>query len=581
LASIVLLFIVLTPVVSANDRVIINSGNWIDVYSGMLYAQHSGKQSNFLTSTRHSTIIANSLPASTQSIEIISSRTSPFITGYTSVLNSRGFNDVEELRSTNANLELLSRLPNINKFIIVDSTYGYNAVSVAPLAVIGDYYVIFANANNINQVMNALNSRTVSEVIIYGQTAREVRSALEEFDPTIINTGDRFDNNIQIVERFQQIYRSINGEPRKQAILTNGEFLEASIFTGADPVLFIGFANVPTQVQAYIDRSDLEVGTLVGNELIGTATFIRRQTGLSVFVKFGQGARTPTGAISQVEDLDRFPIPRFDLDLRIVAAQINTATNTLEVTYQNNAPVATYFRNILLRLTIDGTSSIIPDEIPNTFIDGNSFKTMVYPLIDGDGQPINPSGSDKELEINTIYGESPRSLEQTLQYTLKVEEIRVSDESNIEIVDLVFHNRRQGFLIDVRNIAEVDTYVLLELVELEVDGEILTFSSETPTRIRPGRTSTIYVQTTLEEEDVVNNQNIRVRAYYGERENSLIKIKEAVFEFKYAGFDFTYFILVILIILLILLIAYRKKCRHCGYKNPAVRKTCKKCHRKL
>ena len=569
------------PGALANERVIINSGNWVDVYSGMLYARLDGQQSNFLTSTRHATIIANSLPSSTTSIEVLSSRNQPFITGYTSVLANAGFNDVRELAPANLNIALLDELPGITRYIIIDSTYGYNAVSVAPFAVLANYYVIFANSNNINQVANVLADRQVTDIIIYGHTDREVRTALQEYNPTIINTGDRFDNNIEIVERYQQIHRQIHGEPRKQAILTNGEFLESSMFTGADPVLFIGFANVPAQVQQYIERSDLEVGTLVGNELIGTATFIRRQTGLSVFVKFGQGARTPQGAISQVEDLDRFPIPRFDLDLSIVAAVINTATNSLEVTYQNNAPIATYFRNILLRLMIDDTSTIIPDETASTFIDGNSFKTMVYPLRDFDGNPINIQGETRELEVNTIYGESPRSLEQSLEYIIQVEEVSVSDESDIDIVELVYNSRREGFYVDIKNTADVDTFVVVELIDLDVAGEILSFSSETPVRIRPGRTTSIYIQTTLTEDDEVNNQNIRVRAYYGERENSLIKIKEAVFEFKYQAADFTYYILITLIIVIILLFFYRKKCENCGYKNPAIRKTCKKCKHKL
>ncbi len=81
-----------------------------------------------------------------------------------------------------------------------------------------------------------------------------------------------------------------------------------------------------------------------------------------LFVKFGQGSRTPQNTISQVEDLDRFPIPRYGLNLDIVAASLNTATNNLEITYQNKAPVATYFREISLVLNDDDASYTMPSE---------------------------------------------------------------------------------------------------------------------------------------------------------------------------------------------------------------------------
>ena len=568
--------------VSASQQVIVNSGDWREVYSGLLYAQLEGKQGHFLTSTRHARLILGGIPRSSESVEVFSSNANPFIANYEGILVSEGYQNVDETTIRNGNLELLDLLPDISRFIIVDDSYGYNAISVAPLAALGNYYVLFSNRNNVNQIVNTLNDRTVDELIIYGHVDRNLRSALEQFDPEIINTGDRFDNNIQIVEKYQELYTQINGHPRRQAILTNGEFIEISIMNGADPVLFIGFANVPDHVRDYVSRSDLEVGTLIGNELIGTATFIRRQTGLSVFVKFGQGARVPEGAIAQVEDLDRFPIPRFELELGIVVAVVNTATDSLEVTYRNFAPIATYFRPISMRVT-DGQSSStvsIQDTEP-VFIDRNDFKTVIYPLVDGDGERIDLTGENKELEMSVIYGESPRALEQTLEITVPLSEVSVIDGAEIEIVDVSFNARTSTFLIDVRNIGNVDAYSTAEIHDLIVDGESLIFGTDQILRLSPGRTGTISVETTMEEEDVPFNEQIRVKVLYGERENSLIKIREGLFDFKYAQANFMVFVLIILIILLLLLFFLKKKCKQCKTKNPYFRKRCKHCRHKL
>ena len=580
---ILLIFLIITlPFVDASQQVLINSADWRDVYSGMLYARLDGKSGHFLTSTRHGNIILASVPKNAESVDIISSRTNPFVANYQAILLSEGYQNVQEFRVRNGNIEILDLLPDIDKFIIVDDAYGYNAISVAPLAALGRYYVLFSNRNNNNQIINAISDRNVRELIIYGQVDRSLRTALSEYNPRIINTGDRFDNNIEIVELYQETYRAIHGQPRRQAILTNGEFIEVSIMNGADPVVFIGFANVPEQIRSYISSSDLEVGTLIGNELIGSATFIRRQTGLSVFVKFGQGARVPEGAIAQVEDLDRFPIPRFELNLAIAAAVVNTATNSLEVTYRNFAPIATYFLPISMRVT-DGQSSSIVDIQDNTptFIDGNDFKTVIYPLVDGDGERIDLVGNDKSLELSLIYGESPRALEQTLETVVPLTDVHIIDGAEIEIIDVSFNPRTSTFLIEVRNIGDVDAYATAEIHDLIVDGETLIFGTDQIINLRPGRSGTITVETTMTEEDVPFNEKIRVKVLYGERENSLTKVREGVFDFKYTTVDFTIYILIILIILLLLLIFLTKKCKHCKKKNPRFRKHCKHCKHKL
>ncbi len=572
----------LTAPALAAEQVIINSADWRDAYSGMLYARLEGKQGQFLTSERHARIILPSIPTTSESIEVFSSRNNPFIVGYQALLESEGYQNVEELRMGSGNLEILELLPDIDKFIIVDDSYGYNAISVAPLAALGRYYVLFSNRNNINQIVNTLQDRNVRELIIYGQTERNLREALEEYNPEIINTGDRFENNIEIVERYQEVYRSIHGQPRRQAILTNGEFIETSIMNGADPVLFIGFANVPEHVREYIDSSDLEVGTLIGNELIGTATFIRRQTGLSVFVKFGQGARVPQGAIAQVEDLDRFPIPRYELSLEIAAAMVNTATNNLEVTYRNLAPIATYFRPLSIRVTDDQQSTLVDIvDLTPTFIDRNDYKTMIYPLVDGDGDRIDLLGDEKTLDMTVIYGESPRSLEQEMQASLRLEEVSIIDGAEIEIIDVSFIQRTSTFLVKVRNVGNVDAYATAEIHDLIIDGDTYIFGTDEVVRVRPGRTATLGVETTMEEEDIPNNEQVRVKVLYGERENALIKIKEGIFPFKFAAPNIMLYVLIILIILLLILFFLNKKCRHCNAKNPIIRKTCRKCRQRM
>jgi archaellum component FlaF (FlaF/FlaG flagellin family) len=556
---------------AAPDHIISNSADWKDVYSTTIYANLQGVAADFLTSTRHSTMLLYSIPTSKKEIEVISSEDNPFVIGYKSIIEAKGYETVNEFTYDDVNLELAERLDDITKFIIIDYSYGYNSISVAPYAVLDNYYVLFADERNINRVMNFLDDRTVDDIIIYGQVDREVKDALTPYDPEIINTGDRFDNNIEIVKKYQQRYEELQGNVNKQTLLSNGEFIEASLVDGVNPVVFIGFSNVPDQVREYIQSSDLEVGILVGNELIGTATFVRRQTGLSVFVKFARGSRVPTGGISPVEDLDRFPIPRYSLDLSIYSLQYNQATEELEVTHKNNVDIATYYKSTIT-INDGGELKVVGDE-DALFVGPSDFKSVSYEVtLNSD----NISGS-----VYTIYGESPRSLEKVVEGTFTIEIVSVMDEAEINITGVVYDKARGRFLITIKNVGEVDAYVQAEVIELWINGEYITINSDEVIKLEPGESKDIAIDADLTDEDIERNDIVKVRAYYGERETALIKSKYAEYEFKTKGVNLTIYVLVLVVIILLIIFFVRRKCKHCKYKNPIIRRTCKRCGQKL
>jgi len=275
-----LIFLMIVSAVSA-EQIIVNSEDWRDVYSGMLYGSLTGTPTSFLVSAKHSTLILNAIPR-TEPITAFSSDNAPFIVGYRGILESRGY-EAEEIVQENFNLYLAEQLEEVTSFVIIDDSYGYNAVSVAPYAAVSNSFVLFADRDNIRDVEDFLAGRTVDSLLLYGYVDRQVREALAEYNPEIINEeGDRFANNIEIVKKYKEV------KGAQQVLLTNGEFIEKEIMSGAEPVIFIGANNVPDQTREYIQGSDIEIGVLVGNELVGTATYIRRQVGISVFVKFAR-----------------------------------------------------------------------------------------------------------------------------------------------------------------------------------------------------------------------------------------------------------------------------------------------------
>jgi len=540
-------------------RVISNSEDWKDVYSVMLFSSLNGYTGSFLVSEKHSTIILGNIPKDTH-LWVVSSQRTPYILGYKSLIESKGYT-VEEFIYSNVNLELGKQLDKVTNFVILDDSYGYNSISVAPYATASKSWVLFADRNNIDDIVDFLNSRTVDSLLIYGHVDREVTDGLSIFDPETINhDGDRFLNNLDIVDRYRKIADA------KQVILTNGEFIEREIMSGVEPVVFIGSGNVPDNVRQYIQDSNIEVGVLIGNELVSSATFIRRQIGISVFVKFAQGARQPGAPISQVEALDMFYLPTYNLNLDLDSAKYNKATNQLEITLRNTVEQGIYFKGTHSIDAADGTNQRVGD-IDTVFIEANSLKTMVYDI-----EPL-PEGQSF-VDIYIVYGESRNALERVIQGKLPIEEISVLDNCDISLNSLMYNKNAKVFYIDTENKGEVPCFVNEEIIDIRIGGEKQNLGQEGVESIDVGESKKIKIIADLSDSDIEDNSKVNVRAHYGERKNALVKVKEQEFDmmlttliFGMTPSDLFFYSLLLVIIFLITLIIYkrRKKAKQYGF----------------
>src|SRR3989344_6423817 len=159
--------------------------------------------------------------------------------------------------------------------------------------------------------------------------------------------------------------------------------------------------------------------------------------GISVFVKFAQGARNPQGAISQVEALDMYYLPTYNLNLEIMSVKYNRATNKLEVTLKNTEPQAVYAVGTYSLTAADGTKITVGDVGAN-FIDANEVKTFTY-----DAQELPEGGISADIFI--IYGESQGSLEKEIRKTIDVESVRILDECEIQVNSVSYNKRNKNF----------------------------------------------------------------------------------------------------------------------------------------
>lgn len=170
----VIYFLLLLQSVFAQDftHVISNSENWKDVYSAIHYANLKGAGSDFLVSTVHGNLILNNLNKQNK-IRVITSKKTPYVFNYPDMIKAKGFADADEITVDEANLELISELEDINNFIVVGDSYGYNVVAVAPYAVLTKSWVFLANRLNIYDI-DAILSKKHWKIIIYGYVDRKL-----------------------------------------------------------------------------------------------------------------------------------------------------------------------------------------------------------------------------------------------------------------------------------------------------------------------------------------------------------------------------------------------------------------------
>jgi len=536
------LLISITSLISAEEftNIISNSENWQDVYSIMHYANLKNVEGDFITSTEHGTVILNRINKENR-IKVITSKDNPYLFNYKETIESQGFQGVEEITVEDANLELINDLPEIQNFIIVGDSFGYNAIAIIPYAILTNSWVFLANRLNAQEIDFILSERNVKKVLIYGYVDREVRDAIEKYNPEIIDNEDRFQDNIEIVEKFLAI------QPTKQALLTNGEFIEKELMEGKEPIIFTGKENVPDQIRDYLKDSTIEIGVLIGNDLINTATNIHRSTGIYVMVKFAQGTKSQQSEISAVESLDLFPLPTPTMNLELHSVKYNKINSQLEVTYKSSSNIPIYFKGTIT--VKSDTESIKVGDTQPTFITPENFKTVIYPL-------ELKSLENLSAEIYTIYGDSKSSSDRILKKEIDIGVIEVLDKCKIEIKDLKYNKQSKSFIIEIKNLENANCWVSVELEDVLTGYTKKTIGTEKSIEIPAKKSKAISIKEEITEEDLISNKVINLIAHYGEREENLVNIIQGEFELNVDNLTTITYAILILLLLIILLIVF-------------------------
>lgn len=532
------------------SHVAINSDDWRDVYSGIMFANLNVYGSKFVLDEAHGELLVNVFPPG-EKVFLIESDDNPFIINYKVSIENRGC-EVEELISRDGkqtNLELAELLEDTKDFIVIDDSYGYNAVSVASYAYLIKAYVLFADAENIDDIVDFLDERDVDSLLIYGVVDREVRDALDTYSPEIMNVGSRFDNNIEIVKKFKQI------NDAEQVIFTNGEFIEAEIMSGGEgtePVLFIGTGSVPEQVMDYVTGSNIKVGVVIGNDLSFSAKTLKDTAGLSVFLKFGQSGYGVGTGFDVPSILDMFYLPTYETDMTITSITYNTATKKLEVIYENTGDIPAYFMSSI-GILVDGEKKItIGDEEPLFIMEEEQFG-VAYDVDLTDEIAENKA---LQADIFTKFGESDRSMDKAIEGLFDILVVSVTDECDITATGISYNKRIQRFIITMKNTGDVSCYADPYLVDLIINDEATTLGYEDVEFFEIGEKKELKIKQRMDTVDIEDNEEVHLRTFMGERENLLLTVKDDTFKLKIVLGYIWWILLAILLLLLLIVVLY-------------------------
>ena len=562
-------------------QVVINSADWGDVYSAVMYSNFNNIPYYFAISEPHARVIPQYLDRDLD-VRLFESESVPYLVNYKNILEQGGLTVVDETKSTNGrelNLKLASEL-DINSFIIVDDQYGYNAISAAPYAAKSGSWVLFANRDNIDEVNDFLNGRNVEKILIYGHVDRAVKDELNVFDPEIIDEGNRFDDNLAIVSKFMEL------SPTDSIILSNGEFIEGAIMSGDSPVMFIGANTVPAQVIEFVESNEIKGSTLIGNELVGSGQVLKDATGISVIVKFGQG-RQVTGEMSLIEDLDKFYLPRYELSLDAVIAQYNEATKQFEIIYRNDADIGEFFKSSVGIMAGEERVGTVGDDNAR-YIEPNSDSGRAYDI----DLTAYARSSDLSAVVTSEFGEAPGSLNLLLTKILDITLISVEDNSKISVSGVNYDKGTQRLELTVENTGSVPCYASPSITMLiEGDEEILRLGNPIP--IEAGEKQTVSTRLELTGADLADNPDVLIHVDYGERSEILLKNLDEILPLNVTGGFPTGLLLAVFALLLVIAAAVvwskRKTgavtvtgaksviCSNCGESIPGDAQFCPKC----
>ncbi len=513
-ASLLLALLVILPSL-ASATVVIDSQDWKDVYSGVLYAHSQGEKPYFVNSPDASGLF-KILPKG-EEVTVLKSSDEPHVSNIGSQLEARGYEVGEVRELERMNFELIPS--DVESFVVVEGGFPSASLPAGSLAQQRGGWPIVVNDQNIDQVADIL-SQAEGEVILAGTFKRQLRNAIQQYADKTIRSPNKFNLSVELAKEF------LEEKDTSRVIISGGRYIEREVLKGEHPVLLSGTNFLPNPVERFLmnEENGIDSAVMIGNQLTTVGESIRDKSNenIGVFVKYGQARGR-----SKIYALSQFPLPGQNISLSVESANYDPDKNQLVVTFEN--PSGSNIYELTSFSVVSGSGEELAsggDEDP-VFVGAGETRSVSYNV----DIPVNQL-SGPEIELTTSYGENPSSLDTYITntgqfnppYVMDLNVSEIEDESQVALENLVYLPGYDRFRATVKNNGSVTSYVDLTLRGVSVQGEETSVSSDTE-EVGPGETEQIYLSLELDEIDLQENEEVDVAMYYGEEEDLKVHSK--------------------------------------------------------
>ena len=505
-------FIALLLLLSAvqGKIVVVNSQDWGDVYSGLLYARLNNLPAYFLSSSNPQGIL-RILPGPQEVILIQSSN--PFVSNLNTLLTSKGY--TVTLRTiSDGSVDLLPS--GINTYYVVEKDRPSAAIAVAPLAVANKAWVFLVDQRNLPTVTSLLRGKNV---ILVGYFTRSVKTTLDDYKSSEIIDPNKFTLSIKVAEEFLKI------KPTTQVIISEGRYIENELFAGHSPVLLVGTNLLPQETLRWMQSKRIKTCVVLGAHLTYIGEQIRSlsKRAIGVFIKYGEAVPG-----SPIYALNMMPIPTSNLKLSVISVIYDPTAKKIMITYKNDGEIG-LFELTTFRVLHDGTEIASGGDENVKFI-GAGETTVSHYNID---IPADLLSKNLTVEIFASYGDSPNNLDSYLTnkgkfgppLTLPLLVKSVSDRSQLDIISLTYYKPHKRIGVKVGNIGTVGTWFMVKIPSIKIHGVESALQSDV--RFVPaGESKEVYMGADLDEFDLVDDSSLVVVVDFGEKRDLLVKSVE-------------------------------------------------------
>lgn len=503
------LFVVLMiPAAYAIDVTVADSKDWVDVYSVLLHGTLEGDSRVTFLNSESMTGFVRTVSEQAPLI-VYESSDSPYINNLADKLEAAGYDVIEEQESDSFNLDLD---PRNGRYFVMSEDYYRISVSIAPVAIKENRWVLVANADTIDEIADRLED--ADSVVAVGNFRRDLLSRIEGSFDEWITYDSIFVESQELAKRYGDT---------SNIVLADGFSLEAEFFAAETPVLLTGSNRVIEDTLEWVSDNDVRNVVVIGNKLAVVGEQIREQSNesIGVFIKFGQSDTQNSGRIYA---LTMFPLPQPLLGLTVQRAIYDPEARQLVAYIENIGNIGLYeTTTISIKNGETEIGSASDDGI--IYIGTGEVLAQVYDI----DLPFEDLTDDTVVEFFTSFGLSPAELDSFLTMEnrygppftipLTIDTID-SAELAFELIDVAYYTSLNRVGVTVLNNGTETVHYNIKIRDLIVNGlEEELFKQDS---VRAGEEKITYLPVSLDEIDQLENEEFVIDIVYGSSPQNLL-----------------------------------------------------------